>query len=835
MKTGPARILASLLMLAGVVLFASPSFTQTTTPAVSPSGAVEKTAPKATPYQITERGANDRVWERYTYEKAPDGTIVPKKHRFVELATSMHYLKNGQWVESQEQINILPQGGAESIQCDHQVFYPGDIYKGVIEMVTPDGEHLKSRPVGICYDDGSNTVLVAQLQDSVGELTASNRVVYPDAFTGIKADLVYKFRKSGAEQDIVLWAQPPSPASLGLNPQTAKLQVLTEFFDAPEPVQAKVTRRDGLSDATLTFGSMKMIHGKAFSIGGGAQSRTEKVSVAKSWIHLQGRTFLIEEVPVQELGAQLDRLPAPAGANGTSRPADPVLYKVSAVHLLPPNRSIESVPVAVQLARADNDQKPHMVLDYDLVTSQSGFCFQADTTYYVNDSVNLDGTTTIEGGTVIKYGTNYTCAVNIFGNVNCETTPYRPAVLTSVNDSTVGEPVSSSSPSPCSGLLNFQIVEDIDDAVTWYVYDDNGDCLVNGLNSNTNIVTTFFASPGEEFYFDSFDGYGDEYAGDFWTTLQYGLMDICSDGSLSYSEGGNNLCTVQPCSLALYLANGGSLNNLCIRNVGTGVECDGNCSVTNLQFVQCGTAFDTEYASLYAGNILMSGVGTGFYGHDFQVTAEHLTFDQGTQITSDPGMEWWWAADISSVSIVNSLITSVGSYGNASVYTNAVVTLASDAGVYQTVGAGSYYLATNSPYRNAGTASISPTLQAQLAQKTTYPPIVYFSRAILVSTNLSPQVRRDTSATPDLGYHYDPLDYVFAGVEAQSNITFTAGTAVGWYDAWGGNAYGIIIDSGAVVSFNGTVTAPCWLARYDTVQENGNGNWTDTGWLAAIT
>jgi len=45
---------------------------------------------------------------------------------------------------------------------------------------------LKSRPLGVSYDDGSNTVFIATLKDSVGFLTSSNQVTYRDAFTGFK-------------------------------------------------------------------------------------------------------------------------------------------------------------------------------------------------------------------------------------------------------------------------------------------------------------------------------------------------------------------------------------------------------------------------------------------------------------------------------------------------------------------------------------------------------------------------------------------------------------------------------------------------------------------------
>ena len=148
---------------------------------------------------------------------------------------------------------------------------------------------------------------------------------------------------------------------------------------------------------------------------------------------------------------------------------------------------------------------------------------------------------------------------------------------------------------------------------------------------------------------------------------------------------------------------------------------------------------------------------------------------------------------------------------------------------FQSVGAGSYYLTNGCNFFNAGTTNIDATLLAGLRTKTTYPPMVY-SNVTISATNLtfSPQAQRDTD-TPDLGYHYDPLDYCFGGVLANSNLTFTAGTAVGWFYNWSGESYGISLGDGVTAAFNGAATSPCVFARYNTVQEGGNGNWTSAG------
>lgn len=408
-------------------------------------------------YAVTERGADYAVHQKTTLENGTN-----RVHKYTELATGLNYTNaSGQLVESKEEIDALPQGGAAATQGRHQAYFPGDIYQGVIEVVTPDGLHLKSRPMGISYDDGTNTVLIAVLTNSVGVLVGSNQVVYPNAFAGLKADLRYTYRKGGFEQDIVLREQPPAPESFGLSSQNTRLQMLTEFFNAPEPGQArmKARRQNGMTDTTLTFGKMQMVQGNAFSIGDPAQNRPKARNnpVYKSWQRLAGRTFLVEELPVQTIAAELEQLPVPASAATTVSSANAALHKVSATRLLPPpTRIVESGTNTVQLAKADLHYKSGVVLDYDEIDTGTGdFTFETGQTYYISSGgLYFSGTTTIEGGTVIKFpedgwGGIY-CA-----NVVCTTTPYNPAVFTSANDNSVGDTIDGSSGSPAEGGNNY--------------------------------------------------------------------------------------------------------------------------------------------------------------------------------------------------------------------------------------------------------------------------------------------------------------------------------------------------------------------------------------------
>jgi hypothetical protein len=350
--------------------------------------------PPATEYAIVQQDGNSRVWSGTNYETTPDGQTIPHVHQYTELATGLNYLVNEQWVESSEAISILPDGTAAATNGQHQVYFPADIYNGVIETVTPDGLHLKSRPLALSYDDGTNTALIATLTNSVGQLLGTNQMIYANAFSGIAADLVYTYTKAGFEQDVVLREQPPTPASLGFDPSTTRLQLLTEFFNSAQPsaTSSNWNQQAGLTDTTLAFGKMKMIRGKAFATGEttGTNRRHSGQPVYKSWQHLQTRTFLVEQLPVAQLAAELEQLPTPVNITLSSPAASK--HNLSATYLLPPPRLAPTSKQTMRLAKADLNLKPGLVLDYNEINSdQTDLTCYSGQTYYISGAVNLSG------------------------------------------------------------------------------------------------------------------------------------------------------------------------------------------------------------------------------------------------------------------------------------------------------------------------------------------------------------------------------------------------------------------------------------------------------------
>ena len=191
-------------------------------------------------YSVSERGPHHRVWQRViTVTNRLGETLRTTNRAYIELATGLNYQDSqGRWVESREEIEISPSGGAVARQGQHKAKFAGNLNSaGAIELQTPDGKVLRSHVLGLSYFDSATgkSVLIAEVKDSTGVLYPPNVIVYPDAFTDFKADVRYTYTKGGFEQDIILREKPPGPEEYGLDPATTRLQVLTEFLNPPQP------------------------------------------------------------------------------------------------------------------------------------------------------------------------------------------------------------------------------------------------------------------------------------------------------------------------------------------------------------------------------------------------------------------------------------------------------------------------------------------------------------------------------------------------------------------------------------------------------------------------
>ena len=310
------------------------------------------------------------------------------------------------------------------------------------QVLLPDGRTLSSQVVAIRYREvaSGKTAILGRVRESRARSLGTTQMVYPDAFDSISADLRYTVSTSGIEQDVILREAPPSPESLGMDPETTWIEVLTEFHHAEfaavraarvhqtwnsigVPAEIRAIERQ---DIVIGFGSMEIGKGRAFAIG---SENGDSLPVGKRWVLEDGKRYLVEAIEYRSARNQLAKLP------GRDRPV------------------ASAVPVEAELSvdfASPNFQRdfgrPGLVVDYlQTLTPQPlrDFVFQGDMTYYINGDLFLEGTTTLEGGAVIKYPP-FDGSVWILGSLNCATTSHHPAIFTGRDDDSVGHRIDSS-------------------------------------------------------------------------------------------------------------------------------------------------------------------------------------------------------------------------------------------------------------------------------------------------------------------------------------------------------------------------------------------------------
>src|SRR6059036_1215711 len=146
------------------------------------AGAVRSSEPV-----VTDRGAHHRTWSRVTQITLPSGRVRYETNSYQELAGGMHYL-NGQgvWTEAKPLFELFP-GGAIARQVQTQVILaPNANTAGAVDWTGPDGQRCRSHVLGISMIDrvSGQSILIAELTDSIGELIAPNQILYRGALRG---------------------------------------------------------------------------------------------------------------------------------------------------------------------------------------------------------------------------------------------------------------------------------------------------------------------------------------------------------------------------------------------------------------------------------------------------------------------------------------------------------------------------------------------------------------------------------------------------------------------------------------------------------------------------
>jgi hypothetical protein len=723
-------------------------------------------------------GPHYRIWSRpENNQNTSTESRLLRNHgnsnKIVEVATGLNYWDGKAWSPSDPTFIETPQGFfANKVQ--HKVRLASNLNTiSAVTLTTPEGIELNSTPVAIgLFDEVSGEfAVIGTIANCEGAMLSTNQIIYQNAFNGICADIVYTLDKNSFEQDIIFTGQL-DPAAYGFFPKTTRIQILTEFYAPPQPERtrqplyvehdSKIRQNKSspdLMDETLTFGEHLFIGlGQAFT-SDESESTANKVLVAKEFKTFENRHFLIESLPYGSIAEGLRSLPE-CQLQTQPEQASHRLHLPSAYASLPKPllqseiKSDNSRKKTLQLANTNLRQRRGVVIDYRATLSGGNMIAQSDTTYLVSGTLTCNSLT-IEGGAVLKYKPNALINFSGCGTIlTCKASQYRPAYFTAVDDDSVGESMLGYANSGYTGI----------------------------------IASTGYASPA---------------------------LDLLEGSGFTLSN-----CRIRYAKVAIryFKQSANPTSGSVIFNHSQLYRC-----IVGLSLTSCGCGCSGSLTARF-NDTLMSQVQSPISaGSGFNLTKDiafvGCTLDQSSSIFIGPTIN----GTVKCTNSVFANITNASSLTPSGTYNGfykaghfGTFQFGSDTvNPFQAIGTGIYYLSSASGYRDVGiTTGVSASYLADLKLRTTYPPTL-LSTVFSTDTTLNQTAFRDVD-TPDLGYHYDPLDYIWSTLSVSSGKTLTLGTGVsiGIYGSSGLtlNANSKLISQGAPNQMN-------HLVRYNVVQE----------------
>jgi hypothetical protein len=470
------------------LVFATPVFSATTGALLSTN--VAQLAPGfavgVEPHRIVARAESQRIWEQVKYLtnfNLPIPRVEIITNRYTELGAGICFQRpDGTWADSQARFALTLDGSVEATDIPHKVRISPDLRSiAAVKMTLPDGRLMSSTFRGLYLYDSSTEqrLLVSDITNSIGTLISSNVLVYSNCFASLKGDLVLKVTPAGLAQDVVIreslsWVPFDE---IQFDPKSTVLEAWTEFYDSPAPEKQTTTlparnvaegATETLSDETLKFGDVLMVHGRAYVVpaSAGAPGSTnasirlnapaaarDSVPVGKTWLEQDNRRFLIERLRWREILPHFKRLEtnsltAAARPRGGSLGSATVPVALAGVSPANSGPGIDVKP-RILFAQAPATDTPAFVLDYTTVNCSGGVCngyrFEPNETYYVSAPIIITGEAVFFGGAVIKLADTTTFAgISLTGTAKFETGPGRMVFITGKDDDSVGAEIAGS-------------------------------------------------------------------------------------------------------------------------------------------------------------------------------------------------------------------------------------------------------------------------------------------------------------------------------------------------------------------------------------------------------
>jgi hypothetical protein len=375
--------------------------------------------------------------------------------------------------------------------------------------VTGARGRMVSHPLGLAfYDpDSGASVLLAQLQDCSAQIV-SNKIVFANAFAGsngIEGSIIYSYGVGRFHQDVLLTTRPSvTPADFGMG-ENARLEMLTEIVQSPEPVITEKTLSASgsvglvnagvapavsgvtlatvfpseqtsaansatsattgpvaepvLTDQTIRYSVMEMTKGRAFSTANQTASPQNGLTVMKQLVSMDNRTVLTEDVlwnqavdALQTLPLSRDASTAPQASAKRALPRQKMIAQMNTPSL----REKTAKSFTERLAEAHRAQPLKLAAlnsQRSTLNQPSGFVMDYELVQTCSSFTFQSGHTYLisdtvdmsdaefQSGSVLKYAGG---GLRLNDPPTCPDYYDAKAVITDMNDDSVGEMITNS-------------------------------------------------------------------------------------------------------------------------------------------------------------------------------------------------------------------------------------------------------------------------------------------------------------------------------------------------------------------------------------------------------
>ncbi|MCW5553765.1 MAG: hypothetical protein KIS67_16605 [Verrucomicrobiae bacterium] len=708
------------------------------------------------------------MWSKVSWAANPLGVLEPQTNSYTELATGLHYRdpSSGEWRESDPSFELNEEGYAVAAKCQHQVIIAPSLNPAdgvVVDLQTPEGRRLRSGLLGLNLFDpvSGKSLQIAAVRDVAGTQISDTEIVWFDAFEGLQADVRVRNERGAFHQDVLLRERLSAEQlqRLGFDAATVRLEVWTEFVGSPEPALERKVMDAGTNG---TFGAAgpaaatdeRVDFGVMRMEWGSGKAFAEPGAGSTIRIFKEWQKLEGRQFLIESASyGELMPLLESLPVKTAALDAPAPAARV-AWHRAPPAR-----PASGRITEAQSIQMAQLK-----PPSRSGVVVLdyvilnsgiTDYTFRGDQTYYLSATVGASVTTTFESGAVLKYAANASLNF------YAPG--------TINWKAAPYRPCIFTAKDDNTVGENISGSTGNPAFGAYANPALNLLNYQGGTLSHFRVA-----YAQKAIAYHS-----VWLTFQDGQIVNCARG-ISFGQG---VATVR---------------NMLFANVQYAFSELGYCTIS-AEHVTFGGRDNYPYTPAF---LAVPAVWSYPYGINLKncIMARLNTFAQGSAATQTGEHNGFWK---------NS---------NPPFGTSPTV-CPEGQNPFADGGAGDYYLAQDSPFRDVGWATVNPGLAEALRQRTTTTPILH-ANVTWNSDNLPDLSRRsirDDDFMPNLGYHYEVLDYIFHDLQTSTTVRLEGGVAVGVQGSETG--WGLRLQDGGHVECVGSPGNMNRIVSFQNVQE----------------